>query len=120
MFKATIIEESLENKRVLELGKIISTQIYPSEASTPWIKQWTIHQVEVENNVLAFAQELSQSIDSKHPDKWYANLASEKVQFVIFYHKVFEYRRGDLKERQKAINYGQAIGIPIEQLDWKE
>ena len=120
-FKATIIEESLEDKAILKTGKIISTKVYPAEPNTNWIKNWTIHQMEIpENQAKAFAQQLSESIDNKHASAWYADFGNEKEHYVIFRGKIFHYPRGQKEGREQAIQYGILVGIPVQQLDWKE
>ena len=48
-FIGTIIEESLEKKDVLKKIKITHTRIeqVTTKHKTPWIKQWTLHKVEI-------------------------------------------------------------------------
>ena len=50
--KGVIIEESLDDTLVLKEVKILSTEIEPVTEGhkTPWIKQWTMHNVEVDAN----------------------------------------------------------------------
>ena len=53
-YKGLIVEESLENKLVLNKLKILNTVIEPTteEDNAPWISKWTMHTVEVsENNI---------------------------------------------------------------------
>lgn len=67
-FRGIIIEESLEKKSVLQKVKIVKTKIEKviEEHKTPWIKQWTLHTVEIqENQASEIAKELSQSLDIK-------------------------------------------------------
>lgn len=44
-YKGVIIEESLNNKDVLENITALSTKIEPinEKHQTPWLKQWTLH-----------------------------------------------------------------------------
>ena len=51
-YKGVIIEESLENKDILKDVKISETKIEEviEEHKTPWIKQWTLHTVEIPEN----------------------------------------------------------------------
>ena len=51
-FTGVIIEESLENKDVLQKLKIIKTKVeeVTEEHKTPWVKQWTLHTVEILEN----------------------------------------------------------------------
>jgi hypothetical protein len=61
-FNGVIIEESLEDKSVLQKVKIVKTKIekVTEEHKTPWIKQWTLHTVEIlENQADKIAEKLA-------------------------------------------------------------
>lgn len=51
-YKGTIIEESLEDKDILKSIKILSTKAEQvvEKYKTPWLKQWTLHTVEILEN----------------------------------------------------------------------
>lgn len=44
-YKGVIIEESLEDKSVLDQVKIVDTKVEPitSRHKTPWLTQWMLH-----------------------------------------------------------------------------
>ena len=68
-YKGVIIEESLERKEVLEEVAIVDTKVEPvtEEHKTPWLKQWTLHTVEVlEQSVDMVAQKLSEDLEKEH------------------------------------------------------
>ncbi len=115
-----IIEESLETKDVLGKLKIIDTVIesVSDEHKTPWLKQWTLHKVEIEENQAEdVAKNLSESLDSKH-SSWYADFKNDSFHYVIFYKKIFKV---DLSKKERyvdVIKYGLSIGIPSYQLDF--
>lgn len=118
-YKGTIIEESLENKDVLKNVNIISTKVeeVTEEHKTPWIKQWTLDTVEISENQADFiAQELSQSLDSKH--NWYADFKNDNFHYIIFRNKVFKVDRLDKEQYNKVVKYGISLGIPDYQLDF--
>jgi len=118
-FVGVIIEESLENKEILKKLKIIETKIedVTPEHKTPWIKQWTLHTVEIpEDKADEIAEELSKSLDSKH--NWYSDFKDDKTHFVIFRNKVFKIDRSKREEYDKATKYGISIGIPAYQVDF--
>ncbi len=118
-FIGIIIEESLENKNVLQKVKIINTKVeeITEEHNTPWIKQWTLHTVEIpENKADEIAKELSKSLDSQH--NWYADFKDEKIHFIIFKNKVFKIDRTNKEQYEKATKYGISLGIPEYQVDF--
>jgi len=118
-FKGIIIEESLEKKEVLKKINIIKTEIkkVKEEYKTPWLKQWTLHTVEIpEKQAKLIAEELSKSLDSQH--SWYADFKNSTHHFIIFRNKVFYVDRKSKEQYEKAKRYGMSLGIPEYQLDF--
>jgi len=118
-FIGVIIEESLENKSIQKKIKIVKTEVeqVTAEHKTPWIKQWTLHTVEIlETKADAIAKELSKSLDSKH--NWYADFKNDKIHFIIFRNKVFKINRTHKEQYDAATKYGVSIGIPDYQVDF--
>jgi len=118
-FNGVIIEESLENKDVLQKVKIIETKVeeVTEEHKTPWIKQWTLHTVEIpENQANEIAKDLSKSLDSEH--SWYADYKNDKFHYIIFRNKVFFIDRSSKEQYDDAKKYGISLGIPEHQVDF--
>ena len=118
-YKGVIIEESLENKEILKKVKILKTEVekVTQEHQTPWLKQWTLHTVEIpEDEVVAIAEEISQALDSK--DEWYADFKNEDFHFIIFRNKVFKVDRTSKEQYEAVTKYGISLGIPDYQLDY--
>lgn len=114
-----IIEESLEKKDVLQQVKILNTKIEPvtENHKTPWIKQWTLHAVEVlEDEAQAIAEKISQDLDSKH--NWYADFKNETTHLIIFKNKVFKIDKTSKQQYDQAKEYGISLGIPAHQVDF--
>lgn len=119
-YKGVIIEESLENKDALEDVAILSTKVEPviEKHKTPWLKQWTLHTVEVaEDKVGEITEKISKSLDSEHGGSWYADFKNDKIHYVIFRNKVFKIDLSNPKYRD-AMEYGVKLGIPWYQLDF--
>ena len=118
-FVGIIIEESIEKKDVLKKVKIIKTKIEKviEKHKTPWIKQWTLHTVEIlENQADKVAKDLSKSLDSKHD--WYADFKNDSHHYIIFRNKVFFIDRRSKEQYDEAKNYGISLGIPEYQVDF--
>ena len=118
-FNGVIIEESLENKDVLQKVKIIKTKVedVTKEHKTPWIKEWTLHTVEIlENQADKIAEDLSNSLDSEH--SWYADFKNDKFHYIIFRNKVFRVDRSKPEQYGDVTKYGLTLGIPDYQLDF--
>ena len=118
-YKGVIIEESLENISVLKKLKIISTKIefVTEKHKTPWIKQWTLHNVEIlEDQADNIAKELSEVLDSEH--NWYADYKNNELHYIIFRNKVFKIDRSKKEQYDNVTKYGVSLGIPDYQLDF--
>ena len=67
-YEGVIIEESLDNTGILGDVKILKTKVEPviEKHKTPWLKQWTLHTVEItEENGDNVAHQLSKSFGKK-------------------------------------------------------
>ncbi|MCE9548904.1 hypothetical protein K8Q98_00685 [Candidatus Nomurabacteria bacterium] len=122
-FIGTIIEESLEDKAILGKIKIISTRVskVTEKHKTPWLKQWTLHKVEIPEEVAAaIAEDMSRLIDKEHFQSWYADFKNDNTHFVIYRDKVFKINRDNNEEYDIAAKYGLDLGIPSYQIDFEK
>jgi len=119
-FTGTIIEESLEDKSVLDDIKIVSTKVKPvtEKYQTPWVKQWTLDEVEIsEEQAGEIAEKLSKALDRKH--NWYADYKNDQEHYIIYKDRVFHVTdRSDQAQYQDATDYGVSLGIPDYQVDF--
>jgi hypothetical protein len=119
-FTGVIIEESLTDKSMLDDVKIVKTNVEPvtEEHKTPWVKQWTMHDVEISADKAAeVAEKISRALDREH--NWYADFKTDKEHFVIYRDKVFHITdRSDKAQYDEATKYGISIGIPDYQVDF--
>lgn len=117
-YKGVIIEESLEDKTILEEIKIVSTKVedVTPRHKTPWLKKWTLHAVEIpEEKADRFAHELSDNLDRKH-SSWYADYKNDKYHYIVYAEKIFKVDLLNPALYKDAKNYGLKIGIPEYQL----
>jgi GrpB-like predicted nucleotidyltransferase (UPF0157 family) len=119
-FEGVIIEESLADKSLLKDVKILSTRIesVTEKHQTPWLKQWTLHNVEVPfDKAAALAEKISKALDREHD--WYADYKTETQHYIIYRDKVFHITdRSDKKQYDKATEYGISLSIPSLQVDF--
>ncbi len=122
-YKGVIIEESLDDKSVLEEVSILDTKIeqVTNSHKTPWVTQWTLHTVEIpEDKADEIAKRISESIDTSHENSWYADFNNDNVHYVIFSNKVFKILLGDTAAYENARAYGVKLGIPVYQLAFEK
>jgi len=114
-----IIEESLENKQVLSHVKILDTKVEPvtDEHKTPWVNQWTLHTIEIEENkVDEISSIISKGLDSEHD--WYVDYRNNKFHYVVYRDKIFKIDRSKSYLYDEIKKYGLSKGIPEYQLDF--
>lgn len=119
-FRGVIIAESLKDQRVLRQLKIIKTEVEPvtPEHHTPWVKQWTLHTVEIpENQAETMARQLSHNLQSQ-PGNWYTNFKTDQTEYIIFPGRIFKIDRTSREQYAAATKYGISIGIPAYQVDF--
>lgn len=118
--KGVIIEESLQDAAVLRNIKILETKVEPitPKHKTPWLKQWTLHTVEIpEEKAEEIAEAISKVIETKHTS-WYADYKNNKYHYIIFPDKIFKVNLSNPVLYKEAKNHGISLGIPEYQVDF--
>lgn len=118
-YKGVIIEESLERADVLKDVKIISTKVEPvtEEHKTPWLKQWTLHTVEIpEERSDEIAEKLSADLEKEH--NWYTDYKNDRYHYIIYRGKIFKVDLRNPVLYKEAKEYGISLGIPEYQVDF--
>ncbi|MBI4029537.1 MAG: hypothetical protein HY376_04200 [Candidatus Blackburnbacteria bacterium] len=119
-YKGVIIEESLDNASLLKVVITVDTKVEPvtPEHKTPWLKQWTLHTVEIpEEKAGEIAEKISKSFDKEHPD-WYADYKNDKYHYIIYTGRIFKVDLANPILYKDAKEYGLSIGIPEYQIDF--
>lgn len=119
-YKGVIIEESLEDKNLLNEVEILETKIekVTPRHKTPYLKQWTLHTVKVsENQAENMAAKISKSFDRKHND-WYADYKNDKYHYIIYPDRIFKIDMSKPEEYSAASEYGISLGIPDYQVNF--
>ena len=107
-YHAVVIEQSLEDKGVLENFKIINTK---------QSGDWDLHILEIDNIDQAIKTIQSAMVDDK-PFYWHIYDENE-VLIVVFREKFFKLDPKDKSTWSEAQKYGaELLGIPPEQLDF--
>lgn len=100
----TIIQQSLEDKEILNEFKII--KIKPAG-------EWLIYFVEGEPEAIRTLTKVLKK------GKWYAHFwDDERNIHAVFRDQVFDFNFDDKKSWEPVIKYGLSLGIPKEQLDF--
>ena len=120
-YRGVIIEESLENKNVLRNVQILESKVeqVTSNHKTPWVRQWTLHTVEIpEDMAESTAEKLSHSIDASHESSWYADYKNNHYHYIVFRNKIFKVDLKNPTLYKDARSYGISI-IPEYQVDFR-
>lgn len=119
-YHGVIIEESLDDQNVLNRVTIVSTKIeeVTNQHKTPWLRQWTLHTVEVpEEEADEIAKLIQDSLETAHT-AWYADYNNNSTHYIIFPERIFCIDRSDRDQYKAAKEYGISIGIPEHQVDF--
>lgn len=119
-YAGVIIEESLRNLDVLRMVKILDQKVerVTEHHKTPWIKQWTLDTVEInENQADEVAEAISEAIDTSH-NAWYADYKNQDYHYIIYPGKVFKVNLHNPVMYAQAKAWGITLGIPEYQVDF--
>lgn len=107
MYRGTIVENSLRDKKVLDELKIIKK--YQDE-------DWTLH------DVIVSGEKIGKIGENLADGPWYMDFWKEEGDegTVVFKDKSFQIKSSDKSTWTEAIEYGKSKGIPEEQLDFKD
>jgi len=112
VWKGVIIEESLEDKSLLKLARIIGTSSSTLEAEEEK-GSLHFHKVEVDD---AAKNEFVDKAKRSIKNSWYIHICRGETMVVIFTGKVFEFTKAQKDKLEQARSYGLSIGILKEQL----
>jgi len=107
-YKGIIIEESLEDNRILNKLEIIKFRVTAQENP---VERWHMYTTMVtEDNI----NELSLNIK----DEWYMHFWKDRNVIAIFKGKRFEFNYDDKASWEPVVQYGLSVGIVENQLDF--
>lgn len=107
-WKGCIVEESLDDNRVLNNIEVVKVRITPEENPA---ERWHIYNALIsEDEINKIHRHLKQS--------WYMHFWKDNKMIILFKGKKFVIDAKDKKTWVKAIEYGLSINIPKEQLDF--
>lgn len=109
MYIGTIVEESLKDNRILNNLNIKNVLI--SNADDP-ADRWHLYKVEVsEDQAVQLASALK-------PNKWYMHFWQDDDVIAVFPNATFRFKHSNKSTWDTAIQHGQSLNIPVEQLDF--
>src|SRR3990167_10582311 len=117
-YKGVIIEESLESSYIPKGVKVVETKVekVTEKHKTPWLKQWTLHTIEVPDaEGEKLAEKLSRTLE---PNYWYIDYKNSDTHYIIFPKKVFRVNCKNQEEYKPVVSYGVSLNIPRYQLDF--
>ena len=113
VWKGVIIEESLDDKFLLKLVKIVETrkETLESEEEKGFLH---FHNIEVSDDK---EKEFVKKAKSCIKQGWYLHICKDKKMVIVFKGKSFDVAKGQKDKFAKAKKYGVSIGILEEQLE---
>lgn len=112
MWQGVVLEESLEDKSMLDMARIVGTNVSKLEKEN---RVMTFHKVEVPDSLKG---EYIKKAKNNIRQSFYTHLCKDGQMIVVFKNKVFSFGDGD-SQLIKAREYGKSIGIIPEQMPFE-
>lgn len=109
-YRGTIVEESLLDNRLINSFKVNKFRI--SNAEEPE-NRWHVYEVE------ATQTQIDELATRLKPAGWYTHFWHGDDVIVVFPGRKFEIKHSIQETWKDAITYGESLGIPVEQLDFR-
>jgi len=109
MYTGTIVEESLNDNRLLNSLEIKSVKISSADNKQD---RWHLYKVYVSKEQIS---KLSHELKS---EKWYMHFWNGDDVIAVFPNKAFSFSYSDKNTWSEAVKHGLDLGIPAEQLDF--
>ncbi len=112
VWQRVILEESLNDKSLLDLVDVVGTDVDKLEEEN---RVMTFHKVEIPNS---FKDKYIKLVENNIKKGFYTHLCQGGEMTVIFNNKVFSFDKDDSKLIE-AREYGKSIGIIAEQMPFE-
>jgi len=107
-FTGVIVEESLEDNRLINSFEIVQVRITNEEDPQ---SRWHLY------TVTASESEID-GLSTVLKPRWYAHFWKGTIVIVIFRNKRFLFELADERSREAAVTHGMSLGIPRTQLNF--
>lgn len=108
-FRGTIVEESVEDNRILNTFLVNAVSITNDEQMS---QRWHGYTVDVTKD------EIQSLMGALREGPWYAHFWNQEDMIVVYRGQMFEQKTHDKTTWEPARVYGRSIGIPEAQLDF--
>ena len=112
MWKGVIIEESLEDKSILEKVSIVKTRKSFDDVTQ---MDWTMHDVEVSDENITQVAELAVNCIKKG---WWVDFRKDKTAYIILKNKIFNFTNEEIEKQKEAQTYAISVGVDPRQADF--
>ncbi|MEV6971144.1 hypothetical protein AB0M47_39200 [Hamadaea sp. NPDC051192] len=121
MVEGVIVVESLLPGSKIDQIELVVTSLERIKVTDPAPGQppvWTLVTFRSGADPDRLAQKVSVALESPG---WYADFHDENSKWIVYpAGVVFRFARDDAEARSSAQSHGLGLGIPVEQLDWKD
>jgi hypothetical protein len=107
-FRGIIVEESLDDNRILNNMVIVKLHISGQQNKAD---RWHLFEVEID-------EEEIENIAKKIIKGWYAHFWHGSDVIAVFKNKIIKFNYLDKRTWDEVLEYGNKLGIPSEQLDF--
>jgi len=116
VWKGVILEESLDDKSILDMVRIVKTEksTLEEEEEKGFL---TFHNIELDDEK---KDEFVRKALSSIKDKFYLHICKGDRMIVIYKNKMFEFTSDETDKLNQARDYGLSIGIVREQMPFEK
>lgn len=116
VYQGVIIKESIDDELILDCVSINKVEIWKTNGK---VKYWTVlFFTSIQED---FPELVSKVIISNEDvGNWFVDMKSGNTKIIIFRNKVLKYEIGNSKEKELVCEECRKLGIPDNQMNWKE
>lgn len=109
-FRGTIVQESLEDDRILNRFEHLSFRVTDDENPAD---RWHLFVV------AGTEDEIKKLADFIKPTGWYAHFWEGDDVIAVFHNNTFMFKHSDKSTWKEAVEFGKSVGVPEEQLTFE-
>lgn len=117
LFEGALIKESIENESILDYIRVHKIEMWNTGGKP---KYWTV--LFFTSSQSNFPELISKAMisDQNRGGNWFVDFKCGNIKYIVFKNKILKYQIGDEKEKFIVCGECRKLGIPDEQMQWKE
>jgi transcriptional regulator with XRE-family HTH domain len=116
IYQGVLIKESICDELILDYISVDKVELWKTDG-TP--KYWTA--LYFTSKKQDFPEILSKVVlSNEEVGNWFVDMKSGDTKIIVFKNKIFKYKIGNVEEKEQVCKECRKLGIPDNQMNWKE